>query len=151
MEPSVYDLIPYPITYGNDTIEEVDEIDDILFPNFPPRRGPLPSLGYSVLNPDEPKPPGVYSSMEHKEKSGNFENSDDDRNKLETDIDGTMPDHSKLSGVDESTARTIKRSNSYLDLNTENIEAEGEEILSAYLTPTDTKVVTIQKRSQWLS
>ena len=137
---SPYDLIPYAITDGYDSIEEVDEKDDVLFPSFPPRQGPLPSPGYSGLTADEPKPPGVYSRMDHKEKSVEDEKSDIDEQKLESDTDGTKSDLSMLSDAEEPTMKTTKRSNSYLDLTTgtvEDTEAEGEDIPSAYLKITD--------------
>jgi len=55
---SEYDLIPYACTDGYDTIEEVNEKDDILFTNFFPRHGPLPTPYYSGLTPVVPKAPG---------------------------------------------------------------------------------------------
>lgn len=125
---SNYDLIPYAITDGYDNIEEVDENDDVPFPNFSPRLGPLPSPGYSGLTPDEPKPPGVYSRMEHSiDRTGDAE--------LESNIDRSKNDYSKVSDVEDSGTKKRIAVNSYLDIEAEL--AEEEEIPSTYLKLND--------------
>src|SRR6218665_3009436 len=116
MEASEYDMIHHACPDGYETIEEVDERDEILFPTFPPRHGPLPSPGYSGLMPDAPKPPGVYLRMDHQENSVQESNG---RNDPLPDIDGSNPDHFELPEILETAVKIASSGNSYLVLKPE--------------------------------
>ena len=118
VEASEYDMINR--ADGYEAIEEVDAINDILFLDVPPRHGPLPTPGYSGLMPDEPKPPGVYSRMDHPEKI--VWGSDVDRNDPKSEISGSMHD---LSSPPEPEINTIG-----------DIAAECEQIPSTHLMVT---------------
>lgn len=137
VDASEYDMIPYVCTDGYDTIEDVGEKHDTLVIKFPPRHGPLPSSGYSGLLPDEPKPPGVYSRMYHKENSIDNGESDVDGNVVSYVLDISKPDLSSVSDFEETTMKTTMRANSYLDLTTQDFAAENEAIPSAYLKISD--------------
>lgn len=116
MEASEYDMIHQACPDGYETIEEVNERDDILFPTLPPRHGPLPSPGYSGLMLDAPKPPGVYSRMDYQENSVGESN---DGNDPQSDMDGSNPDHSDLPEILESSVKIASPGNSYLVLKPE--------------------------------
>lgn len=141
MEPlaSDYDMIPYAVTDGYDTIEEVEEKDDILATQFPPRAGPLPSPNYSGLAPVESKPPGVYSRIEHQKQSDDDGESCVEGDKLHLNEYASTPDYLRLSDdkdLDPSKRYISSPSNNYLSLRTsdtkEKVE-DSEEIPSAYL------------------
>ena len=108
-----YDLIPYACSDAYDTIDEVDENDDILVTNVPPRFGPLSSPSYSVLGAIESRPPGVYSRMEHKENSAEDKANDIGWNEQYTDPELSISGQPKLSEAEDST-----RIHSYLYLET---------------------------------
>lgn len=135
-------MIPYAITDGYDTIEESDVKDDIPVTEFPSRHGPLPTPGYSGLMPDEPKPPGVYSRMDHHKCSVEDEERDVHGTRPQLYIDRSKQISSGSSDTKENNTITIMPIHSNLDLEdginiAEDIATADEEIPSAYLKITN--------------
>src|SRR6218665_2866626 len=126
-----YDLIPYACSDGYETIGEVDDEDDILVTNVPPRFGPLSSPSYSVLGAIESRPPGVYSRMERKENSAEDKANDIGWNEQYTDPDVSTSGQPKLSEAEDST-----RIHSYLYLET-NACSDSAAVDEAYLRVRD--------------
>lgn len=131
VEVSEYDMIDRAGCY--EIIEEVEAKDDILFLAVSQRQGPLPSPGYSGLMLDEPKPPSVYSRMDHQEKL--VWESDVDRNDPQSDIDGSMHDLSNFPKMVDATVKIASPVNSCLvqeaKINTiEDLAVESEELSS---------------------
>ena len=62
-----YDILPYATSDNYDTIDET-VIDADLKVSFAPRKGPLPTPGYSGLTHTDPPAPEVYSRMDNYER-----------------------------------------------------------------------------------
>src|SRR6218665_2516188 len=145
---SEYDLIPYACADGYDTIiEEVNVKDDTPFTKFPPRHGPLPSTAYSGLTADELKPPGVYTRMDHTEKS--VEGEKNNELKLQSDVDRYRSTHvhPPPSDAEENAVKGTMRVDSCLYLTAQIVGSEDTTAMnedlglsSAYLTTTDDSV-----------
>src|SRR6218665_4159059 len=63
----MYDILPYATSDNYDTIDDT-LIDAELEVSFAPRKGPLPTPGYSGLTHTDPSAPGVYSRMDNYER-----------------------------------------------------------------------------------
>lgn len=132
VEESEYDMIHQARLDSYETIEEVNARDEILFLDFPPRHGPLPTPGYSGLMADEPKPRGIYLRMDRQKKI--VGESDVDRSDAQSDIDVSNPGLSNIPEMVTPAGAGQSNMNDYVQA---HIHIQDNEHQPTYLTPRD--------------